>query len=119
MYYYLLLAVYDEKPGTLLIYTPFLSNNLRKKAQNIFDEWQLGFTQLVFSKDGIPEYYEPIAPEALYESYKQYYRKFAKMSHVRKNVGAFEEDNEVIRCEIVIQKGGLAIQPVLAKIEET
>jgi hypothetical protein len=29
------------------------------------------------------------------------------MSHIRKNFGVFEEENEVIRCEIVVQKGGL------------
>lgn len=61
----------------------------------------------MFSKDNIPEYYQPIPPEQLYASYKQYYRKFAKMSHIRKNFGVFEEENEVIRCEIVVQKGGL------------
>lgn len=113
MYYHLLMSIYNERKNAVMIYTPFLSNNFKKKIVSIFESWELAFTTLVFSKEEIPEYYQPLSTEKLLESYKQYHKKFERMSNVRKNMGAFEDDNEVVRCEIVVQKGGLNIQQIL------
>jgi hypothetical protein len=110
MYYHLLMAIYNEKKGCVIMYTPFQSANLKKKLLAIYDSWQTPFTSITFVKEDIPEHYSPIEPDKLYETYKQYYRKFEKMSNVRKNMGAFEDDNEVIHCEIVVQKGGISIK---------
>lgn len=113
MHYHLLLAIYNEKNDCVRMFTPFVSNSLKKKVLTVFEGWQTPFTSICFSKEDLPAHYLPVEPDKLYETYKQHYRKFEKMSNVRKNMGAFEDDNEVIRCEIVVQKGGIGIHELM------
>jgi hypothetical protein len=86
MYYQLLMAIYNEKKGCVVMYTPFQSANLKKKLLIICDSWQTPFISITFVKDDIPQNYLPVEPDKLYDAYKQYYRKFEKMSNVRKNM---------------------------------
>jgi hypothetical protein len=113
MYYHLLLAIYNERKDCVLMYTPFVSNSLKKKVLAVYEAWQTPFAALHFTKEDIPGHFLPMEPDKLYESYKQNYRKFEKMSNVRKNMGAFEDDNEVIRCEILVQQGGISIKELM------